>query len=271
MRTCGRVPSRSPARVPVRVREQIPAHGPQVKPICIVFHDELYLVTDGPALRIVIDQNSNDKIDDPDMQMGGIVRLYSDGAPLYGNDSVTLLVEWISTPEFGPVKKIDLYVGTRTSQKIVDPDETDHGRTYAPEWHGTRDTTADPPSVSSGGYPSANGRFYTKMGDGYWLDPTGNLRVALSPGDPEAYAGTRAIALDLEVFEAMRDVPGDRFFFRAFAETQAASSAPRYVFTNPLWVIRQTRFEPVDTIDPHIPQTGSMGAKRSPKPLTGGR
>jgi hypothetical protein len=44
MRTCGRVPSRSPPSGAVLTGPEIPACVLKVKPIWIVFHDELYLV-----------------------------------------------------------------------------------------------------------------------------------------------------------------------------------------------------------------------------------
>jgi hypothetical protein len=78
-----------------------------------------FSVTDGPALRIAIDQNGNNTIDAGDVQMGGIVHLH-DTLPLSGPTPLKVLVEWLSTPEFGPVTKIDLYVGTHANQP--DPD-----------------------------------------------------------------------------------------------------------------------------------------------------
>lgn len=75
-----------------------------------------FSVTDGPALRIVIDKNRNGLIDDADVPMGGI-------AHLYGEDSIPLLVEWKSTPEFGPVDQIHLYVGVGVTG--------DNGRVYS--------------------------------------------------------------------------------------------------------------------------------------------
>ena len=42
MKTCGRMPSRSPPHLAVRVRDEIPARALQVKPICIGFHGVLY-------------------------------------------------------------------------------------------------------------------------------------------------------------------------------------------------------------------------------------
>jgi hypothetical protein len=192
-----------------------------------------FAVTDGPALRIAVDRNGNAKIDDGDTQLGGIVRI-SELLPM----RIKLLIEWISTPEFGPVSRIDVYVGTRTTREFTDPDETSRARTYAPHWHGARDMVADPPSVPRGSYSSA-AITYTEMADGYWLDPTAALQIDPDVRTPAAYNDVKVLDLDLDRFEAARGVPGDRLFIRAFAKTGPGNGIPRYAFTNPIWIVRQ--------------------------------
>jgi hypothetical protein len=263
--------------------------------IIAALRDGRFSVTDGPALRIAIDQNGNNTIDAGDVQMGGIVHL--DTWRLSGSPPLTVLVEWLSTPEFGPVTKIDLYVGVHTSQS--DPDSSP--RTYAPQAHGIRDCSPDrepqpdPPSSPEFSYTSG-GKTHTKMQDGYWLDDTlriiprgftsrpralGDVGVPINDG----YTGTGVWSLDLNQFEVKQGRPGDRFFIRAFAQTRDTTLSgcavaggvsfsdpiPRYAFTNPIWVIKNNLLTPVDTIDPRVPQLGSRGAQRGLKLGTGGR
>jgi hypothetical protein len=229
-------------------------------------HKGRFSVTDGPALRIGVDRNGNNRIDGDDVQMGGIVHLYA-GEPL------KLLVEWMSTPEFGPLTKIDLYVGVQSSQNF-DADK----RTYAPQSHGIRDVSRDPLSNPEDSY-TTDGRTYTRMDDRYWLDPTptGSLRIRpmLVGIESFAYHGTSARSLDLDQFQVIRgnSSPGDRFFIRAFAMTdskdpvQCDSTDPvtkeraqltglclrRYAFTNPIWVIRHQGHKPVEGIKFNVP------------------
>ena len=220
-----------------------------------------FCVTDGPALRIAVDKNGNGRIDSKDVQMGGIVHLY-------GNEPLKLLVEWKSTEEFGPVRKVDLYVGVQTSSSSYSG--TDYKRTYAPESHGTRDEEKDPPSRRTNYSYTIDGRTYTKMEDRYWLidrdsldDPLriipkasilGNDQLKKSPLWKDmnmytynGYHGTTSRSLDLNQFLVGATEPGDRFFIRAFAETiEPGNRHPnetvlRYAFTNPIWVIRHPK------------------------------
>src|SRR5262249_47941983 len=75
-----------------------------------------FSITDGPALRMAIDVNGNGVIDDADVPMGG------DFAA--GSGTVPLLVEWKSTPEFGGLDSIDIYVGAQAGSH--------QGLVYAP-------------------------------------------------------------------------------------------------------------------------------------------
>lgn len=210
-----------------------------------------FAVTDGPALRIVVDRNQNGVIDAEDTPMGGIVHLY-------GEETLPLLVEWKSTPEFGAVTMIDLYVGVQggTSE-----------RTYAPYRHGTRGPgiSSGLPSSVSGYTDNATGLHHVLLDDGYWhvtRTETTSLRISGSPNEEpdifpppqdtplpaNAYAGVHAVTLDLRAFQAAPNVPGERFFVRAFARTHYKTCSllsihgaciQRYAFTNPVWAITQ--------------------------------
>ncbi len=180
-----------------------------------------FCVTDGPALRIAIDRNNNFQIDDADIQMGEVFR-YD------GKEPIILLAEWISTVEFGPVRKVDLYVGVNLSGR--DPTALDalQPRVYAPANHGPRSP------------------FFNIGMRGYVRDD------GLQAGPSEAsaaYAFISATVLDLDRYEFAYETPGDRFFVRAFAEAgsedPAAQAVPRYVFTNPIWIIRKETLGPV--------------------------
>jgi len=66
-----------------------------------------FIVTDGPAVRMVFDKNSNGELDINDVQMGESHTFGRNTKPL------RILVEWKSTPEFGPVHKIELTLGVQ--------------------------------------------------------------------------------------------------------------------------------------------------------------
>jgi hypothetical protein len=109
-----------------------------------------FSITDGPALRMAIDVNGNGVIDDADVPMGG------DFAA--GSGTVPLLVEWKSTPEFGGLDSIDIYVGAQAGSH--------QGLVYAPP-------------LGAG----CDGRvFECIMNDGYVRDPNGSLRFTV-PAD----------------------------------------------------------------------------------------
>lgn len=196
-----------------------------------------FSVTDGPALRIAIDRNGNGVIDDADTPMGGIVELN-------GEATLPVLVEWMSTPEFGPVSSVQLYVGVQSG----DATNNRASATYAVKAHGPRSSgIADSDVVSS--YDS-NGRTYALMKDGYTIDPTGLLAIAGAP----SMSGTRRINLPVAAFEAGKGIGPDRLYVRAFAATAMKDQAAclsnegeserrvgacirRYAFANPVWAV----------------------------------
>jgi len=145
-------------------------------------HSGNFAVTDGPAIRIAIDVNANGVIDDADVPMGGSYTYYG---------AIPLLVEWRSTPEFGPVTEIDLYVGSHANGTV--------GQVWAPSGHGARGA-ADPSNVSTVSYRDPTGALRKLFRDGYVLDTTGALKV--TPTAAEAYGGTRLIGLSPTAYKA---------------------------------------------------------------------
>ena len=129
-----------------------------------------FTVTDGPALRIVIDRNRNGAIDDDDIPMGG-------AAHLYGETELPLLVEWLSTEEFGAVARIDLFLG-------VQKDEV--GRTYAPLRHGPRSPGTTKGLLTDSGYTAPDGLRHSLFDDQlYWhltRAPGTSLRISGGQG-----------------------------------------------------------------------------------------
>jgi hypothetical protein len=164
-------------------------------------------VTDGPALRLLVDRNRNGEPDDGDFQMG-------DTFHLFPGERVPLILQWVSTPEFGPVDHLDVYLGR--------PDLT-----FAPTAHG-------PPRT-----PGTAGKV-SYAGDG------GRLRVTVT-----GRSGMRGHALVyVNPGEFGLTVPDRLFYLRAFAQTappasacssHAAMTSPdgrclaRFAYSNPIW------------------------------------
>jgi hypothetical protein len=139
-----------------------------------------FTVTDGPAIRIVIDRNNNGEIDDTDVPMGGS---YDWSGP------VPLIIQWKSTAEFGPINEINLYVGVQAS--------TTQTQVYASYNHGVR-TSSDPSGTATKSYSASNGTVHKLLSDGYAVDPTGKLKITPSAsvdGWNYRYVGTRRVTL----------------------------------------------------------------------------
>lgn len=188
-----------------------------------------FSVTDGPALRMAIDVNGNGIIDDQDIPMGGDFAAPSDVLPM--------LVEWKSTPEFGAIDSVDLYVGAQTG--------TQAPRIYATPGHGLG---------GSGVCDTYEPTGQCVMQDGYVRDPSGRLRFTVAAA--EGMSGVRRILLkpsDYRLFdvscwidtsdpEAPRKVCNtshfnypDRLYTRAMARTVMPLTKRHYAFTNPIW------------------------------------
>jgi hypothetical protein len=165
-----------------------------------------FSVTDGPALRIAIDRNASGKIEDTDLQMGAIFDLYP-------GEHIPLLVEWKSTPEFGEIRDIDVYLGNAL-------------RTFAPNPHGP---LGAPTSAT------------TDVGF-YRTDPSGVLKI--KPASAAAKEGLAKLFLTPAQFGLVA-TGNPLFYVRAFARTTldpftttcpaGERCDPREAFTNPIW------------------------------------
>jgi hypothetical protein len=206
-----------------------------------------FCVTDGPIIRVAIDLNGNNQIDDSDLQMGGVHRLTYDDA-LNGlpsrSDTVTLLTEVVSTREFGPIMDIDVYVGAHPSPNHVNPSEPVEPRIYAPYFHGPGGFKDDAEHSPTTLYDS-NGRTYYRQKDNYWRGESAgdNVTWNYTSGEPFSYTYTLVTTLHLNNYEVGKGVPADRFFVRAYAQTAPIDNpepvSSRYAYSNPIWIIRQ--------------------------------
>ncbi|MEO8063414.1 MAG: hypothetical protein ABI821_11780 [Pseudomonadota bacterium] len=185
-----------------------------------------FSVTDGPAIRIALDRNLNGKIDDGDTQMGGVLDFFA-------GDRIPLLVEWISTREFGPIEKVDVYVG---NDRV----------TFAPRDHGPAGV---PPGVGQAGFGS-----YTQAPSSVLTVQLADVygRFSRAPLSPDiAYHGTAAIYLGPGQFGLARN-EGALSYIRATASTiltyraadlgvcpaggtAGSHCGSRYAFANPVW------------------------------------
>jgi len=211
-----------------------------------------FSVTDGPALRLVYDTNRNGIVDATDPLMG-------DTVDVAGASTLPVLVEWLTTPEFGGMESIELTVGVINSG-------TGASRLYA---------GGDGPLA----YQYNLTETYSEGGWTYGLDPRGywhatppesttspySMRISLPNGSCSApcLAGAQAFTVDLTKLVAARGVQGNRAFVRAFAKTKNRATAAdnaetlngsacqradsearqsgrciqRYAYTNPVWAV----------------------------------
>ncbi len=162
-----------------------------------------FVVTDGPILRIAIDQNGNGVIDPSDTAMGSITDVRYDQTVALARGSFDVLLEWKSTPEFGPVGSIDLYVGSGRSAEL----EVTH--VYAPVGHGVHGPHSLPATPTAPQYLDADGRAWRVLADGYLMDPTGLLHV--TPANGEGFSGTRRVTLRANSFTVgrLQTIPGE--------------------------------------------------------------
>ncbi len=225
-----------------------------------------FAVTDGPAVRIVVDRNRNGAIDEADYPMGSVVELYN-------GEQLPLIVEWQTNGEFGVVDRVDLYVGVDTDSLcsgegcLAGVNEA-RARTYAPPDHGVRRG----PNESEERYQEGSPHVYPtdppatacagncRMEDGYWLPLEGPARDKLrfTPTGPAAIHGTYRVTLNLDDYPMTPVVASSvqRAYVRAFVRTKKPCSptslqtpdpvlfsgvcSPRYGFTNPVWALRKT-------------------------------
>jgi hypothetical protein len=259
------------------------ARGPGLDPVQVHSQDQVadalaagrFSITDGPALRIAVDRNGDGAIDPGDAAMGEVVRLGPDRR-------LPLLIEWKSTPEFGAVRWVDLYVGARSSAADFAAAAHEDGRTYAPVYPGVLH-----PSIPGFAQPDniVEDPPYNEMNDHYWEDPTADGLLKVLPEQGQEYAGTRSLTLDLTQFPAMHNAAADRFFVRAYADTvpplydcgpeiTAEHCLSRYAFANPIWAQDDTFLcsaeAGLDTTDPVVAcNTVAMIVRQSlPKAFT---
>ncbi|MER8511041.1 hypothetical protein NKJ36_19975 [Mesorhizobium sp. M0142] len=178
-----------------------------------------FSVTDGPALRIAIDRNRNGRIDLTDFQMGETFNLFP-------GEHVPVLIEWQSTPEFGPISKVDLYVGNAQRTFAYQRRANEGSSRFS---HGPRNQFDDP-----GGSPSA-----------YDPDPADVLQVDLQrEANNIRLHGQARIFLSPKTFE-LATQHESLFYVRAFAqadgqmscqsELEPGSCGTRLAYTNPIW------------------------------------
>lgn len=216
-----------------------------------------FTVTDGPAMRIVVDTNENGIIDDTDAQMGDVLDVTE-------KTQLPVLVEWASTPEFGALARIELTVGALEGK-------TAQGRLYTGGW-GTA-----PPSAITTHYDSADGLTrYSRSVRDYWYvsditppnpEPQQTERLTMlsanfpESADPSLYMkGVRRFVLDLSRLPVAVDgTRPNRIFVRALGVGRTAASTTtecadatsdaarsgrcirRYALTNPVWVRNNPR------------------------------
>lgn len=236
-----------------------------------------FSITDGPALRIAIDRNRNGMIDDADFQMGGTFHHYP-------GDHVPLLIEWISTKEFGRMKKIDVYIGTpeRTFAPSAPGPQFQICYIYNPapivpralrEGELVPDVSTPvpgelaPPSPPGGVTPPppTPGNVVCnpepRSATAYEKDPSGALRVTVSGAMPDmGYQGRAKLYLSPAQFDLVR-ADGRLFYVRAYAETFArmdstsgctgrendpGSCGDRLAFANPIWGRFKSRCNGID-------------------------
>jgi hypothetical protein len=185
-----------------------------------------FSVTDGPAIRIAIDRNQNGVIDDNDVPMGGTFDFFP-------GDRIPVLVEWLSTPEFGPVARIDLYVG---NERV----------TYAPKGHGPAIPREGGRNADFGNYqPDPSGQLQIQLADVF-----GRFSRAPLPAEL-AYHGVARFYLGPAQFQ-LATTDKSLSYIRAYATTIAPQQAAdlgicvrawtagsrcgnRKAYSNPVW------------------------------------
>jgi hypothetical protein len=153
-----------------------------------------FSITDGPALRIAIDNNNNGLIDAGDTPMGGIGNWNS-------TSTVPIVVEWKSTTEFNPVTSIDLYVGVASSG-------TDLSLVYAPvlpaPYHGVHSVGTPTGALDPTNFKDVAGGAHHRLFDNYMADASGLLHITPQSSDyvfgGSPYWGRRKIVLSAASF-----------------------------------------------------------------------
>jgi hypothetical protein len=156
-----------------------------------------FTLTDGPAVRVMIDANEDGTIDPGDVPMGGQYEHPS-------SDPFQVIVEWKSSPEFGKVESVDLLLGVWADGLMED------GIVYTRAY----DLASAPAPVNVSNFantfiePATGKTFVRAPNHPYWYDPNATFdsgtgsRVEVNPlhyePDPgsEGYGGKRVFAID---------------------------------------------------------------------------
>jgi len=219
-----------------------------------------FSMTDGPAIRIAIDNNDNNVIDAGDTMMGDVMHLPADR-------KLRVLVEWKSTAEFGPPDVVDLYVGAFKSGPVACSDDNcPRARTFAPVNHGVR-TLDDRPGILVD--PSQDSSQPRLMQDGYFRPEYSGARLLrFNVSNPvgedgqmywrsqDLMSGRVTRVLPMDSFSVGTGA-ADRFYVRAFIRTKSVDincnvgtaaarrnhallgkCLSRYGMSNPVWAVK---------------------------------
>jgi hypothetical protein len=197
-----------------------------------------FSATNGPAVRIVIDENQNGIIDAGDRPMGGV-------SHLYGERRVPVLLEWMTTEEFGAIQSIELVVGM-----------LDTGGAGARVWRGSGPIVRSDSSLTLGDtefFDQGHDIFTARAPYGSSAEERNLLAITFSLDTPagELMHGTRAFEIDLTQLRAPNLAIAENVFVRALVVTRAPSAAcspsaacalrgevvQRRAYTNPVWAI----------------------------------
>jgi hypothetical protein len=244
--------SGQPSALPTATIAGAPTSGPKRysnREVIDALRAGRFSVTDGPAIRIAVDKNRNGKIDDSDFPMGSTFTFLP-------GEHIPLLVEWFSTPEFGPIDQIDIYVGNSKE-------------TFAGKAHGSRVLpillSQKPQDTQGGGQSGGGGNPppgpLSEDYGGYTPDPSRTLQIKLADGagnfnranvpNSVRYHGVAKIFIGPGQFR-LADANGELSYLRAFARTitdqqgQDTGQCPqvgsagskcgdRFAFSNPIW------------------------------------
>ena len=230
-----------------------------------------FVVTDGPIVRVAIDANGDGVFSDGDVPMGGV------HAPQLSSSAIPVLVEWKSTPEFGPVTSVDLYVGAQSGAR--------EGLVYAPAGAGVRG-----PNDGLDAKDYQAGSVTYRATNVYVDDASGKLRISVPSS--QGYGGVAKVWLsraDYPVFDkvcttetvtvppicegprrctrphtytidkctASNLATPERVFVRAFARATGTAvpvkggsvTLPRFGYSNPVWVQPGLMFDATIPID----------------------
>jgi hypothetical protein len=214
-----------------------------------------FSVTDGPAIRIAIDTNLNNVIDNGDVQMGSTFDYYP-------GDRIPVLVEWLSTSEFGPVARVDLYVG---NERV----------TFAPSGHGPARPREGGRNAEYGNYQPDPGKvLQVSLLDAYGRlnrnDPSlanvnyhGVARVYLGPGQFQLAQRDQALSYVRAYAVTVRPDQAENLGVCPAGGTAGNRCGNRHAYSNPVWSRFNTSCPA--TPRPTRPAETALGRGRAPR------